>query len=214
MQDKITFALAKGRLAEKSVDILEKCGIDCRSILEPSRRLVMSDASGKFEFIFVKPSDVPIYVEHGVADVGVVGKDTLMEENRDVYELIDLGFAKCRLCLAGYENFDLSKPRNILKVATKYVNVAKDYFDGRGQNVEIIPLHGSIELGPIVGLSDIILDIVESGKTLQENNLAILEEIVNCSARFIVNKVSMKTKADVIKPLVKKISDIINNKEN
>ena len=214
MQDKITFALAKGRLAEKSVDILEQCGIDCRCILEPSRKLVMSDASEKFEFIFVKPSDVPIYVEHGVADVGVVGKDTLMEENRNVYELIDLGFAKCRLCLAGYKDFDTTKPRNIIKVATKYVNIAKEYFDGKGQNAEIIPLHGSIELGPIVGLSDIILDIVESGKTLQENNLCVLEEIAQCSARLIINKVSLKTKADVIKPLVKKIDEIIKNKEN
>lgn len=211
MKDKVTFALAKGRLAEKSVDILEQCGIDCRYILEPSRKLVMSDKSGKFEFIFVKPSDVPIYVEHGVADIGVVGKDTLLEEGRDVYELIDLGFAKCRLCLAGYKDTDLSSPKNVLRVATKYVNVAKDYFDGKGQNVEIIPLHGSIELGPIVGLSDIILDIVESGKTLQENNLTVLEEIVTCSARLIINKVSLKTKADTIKPLVAKIDAIIKS---
>lgn len=205
MKETVTFALAKGRLAEKSVDLLEKCGIDCRHILEPSRKLVMSDKSGKFKFIFVKPSDVPIYVEHGVADIGVVGKDTLLEEARDVYELIDLGFAKCRLCLAGYKDTDLSAPKNVLRVATKYVNVAKEYFDGRGQNVEIIPLHGSIELGPIVGLSDIILDIVESGKTLQENNLTVLEEITECSARLIINKVSLKTKADIIKPLVAKI---------
>lgn len=211
MSEKIVFALAKGRLAEKSVEILEKCGIDCRCILEPSRKLVMSDVSGRFEFIFVKPSDVPIYVEHGVADIGVVGKDTLLEEGRDVYELIDLGFAKCRLCLAGYKNTDLTNYRNSLKVATKYVNVAKDYFDGRGQNVEIVPLHGSIELGPIVGLSDIILDIVESGKTLQENDLCVLEEIVNCSARLIVNKVSLKTKAEDIKPLVGKIDEIIKS---
>lgn len=211
MKDKVTFALAKGRLAEKSVVILEQSGIDCRHILEPSRKLVMSDKSGKFEFIFVKPSDVPIYVEHGVADIGVVGKDTLLEEGRDVYELIDLGFAKCRLCLAGYKDTDLSSPKNVLRVATKYVNVAKDYFDGKGQNVEIIPLHGSIELGPIVGLSDIILDIVESGKTLQENNLTVLEEIVACSARLIINKVSLKTKADTIKPLVAKIDAIIKS---
>ncbi len=211
MKDKVTFALAKGRLAEKSVDILEKCGVDCRHILEPSRKLVMMDKSGKYEFIFVKPSDVPIYVEHGVADIGVVGKDTLLEEDRDVYELIDLGFAKCRLCLAGYKDTDLSRPKNSLRVATKYVNVAKDYFDAKGQNVEIIPLHGSIELGPIVGLSDIILDIVESGKTLQENNLCVLEEIVHCSARLITNKVSLKTKAETIKPLVNKIDAIIKS---
>ncbi len=213
MADKVTFALAKGRLAEKSVDVLEKCGIDCRRILEPTRKLVMSDASGNFEFIFVKPSDVPIYVEHGVADIGVVGKDTLLEEGRDVYELIDLGFAKCRLCLAGHKETDLSRRKNTLRVATKYVNVAREYFDARGQNAEIIPLHGSIELGPIVGLSDIILDIVESGKTLQENNLSVLEEIVNCSARLIVNKVSLKTKADVIKPLVVKIDGVIKAAE-
>ncbi|MDE6189526.1 MAG: ATP phosphoribosyltransferase [Clostridia bacterium] len=211
MQEKIKFALAKGRLAEKSVDILEKCGIDCRCILEPSRKLVLSDASGKYEFIFVKPSDVPIYVEHGVADIGVVGKDTLLEEGRDVYELLDLGFAKCRLCLAGYKDTDVTSIRNSLKVATKYANVAKEYFDNRGQNVEIIPLHGSIELGPIVGLSDIILDIVESGKTLQENDLCVLEEIVNCSARLIVNKVSFKTKADEIKPLVIKIEQALKS---
>ncbi|MBD5085855.1 MAG: ATP phosphoribosyltransferase [Clostridiales bacterium] len=213
MQEKIKFALAKGRLAEKSVDILEKCGIDCRCILEPSRKLVMSDVSGKYEFIFVKPSDVPIYVEHGVADIGVVGKDTLLEEDRDVYELIDLGFAKCRLCLAGYKDTDLSNYKNSLKVATKYAHIAKDYFDSKGQNVEIIPLHGSIELGPIVGLSDIILDIVESGKTLQENDLCVLEEIVNCSARLIVNKVSLKTKAEEIKPLVTKIEQIIKSQQ-
>ena len=212
MSEKIVFALAKGRLAEKSVEILEKCGIDCRCILEPSRKLVMSDVSGKFEFIFVKPSDVPIYVEHGVADIGVVGKDTLLEEGRDVYELIDLGFAKVQTLSCGIQKIPiLTNYRNSLKVATKYVNVAKDYFDGRGQNVEIVPLHGSIELGPIVGLSDIILDIVESGKTLQENDLCVLEEIVNCSARLIVNKVSLKTKAEDIKPLVGKIDEIIKS---
>ncbi|MEG1608539.1 MAG: ATP phosphoribosyltransferase [Clostridia bacterium] len=209
MQDIVTFALAKGRLAEKAVEILEKCGIDCINILEPTRKLVLMDKSGMYKFIFVKPSDVPIYVEYGVADIGIVGKDTLLEEGRDVYELLDLGFAKCRLCLAGYKDFDVNQTKNNLRVATKYVSVAKKYFEGRGQNVEIIELHGSIELGPIIGLSDIILDIVESGKTLAENNLCVLEEIVNCSARMIVNKVSLKTKGAQIKPLAAQIKQQI-----
>lgn len=204
MENVVTFALAKGRLAEKSVEIFEKCGIECKHILEPSRKLVFKDKSGKFEFIFVKPSDVPIYVERGVADIGVVGKDTLLEGGQDVYELLDLGFGKCKLCLAGYKDFDVTS-KDLLKVATKYENVAKKFFGNMGQNVEIISLHGSIELGPIVGLSDIILDIVESGKTLVENNLCVLEEIFDCSARLIVNKVSLKTKTQEIKPLVKKI---------
>lgn len=201
MGNVITFALAKGRLAEKAVEILEKCGIECKHILEPSRKLVFFDKTEKYKFIFVKPTDVPIYVERGVADIGVVGKDTLLEGGQDVYELLDLGFGKCKLCLAGYKDFNLNS-KDVLKVATKYENVAKKYFESKGQNVELIGLHGSIELGPIVGLSDIILDIVESGKTLIENNLCVLEEIVDCSARLIVNKVSLKTKADDIKPLV------------
>lgn len=204
MDKTVTFALAKGRLAEKSAELLQKCGIDCANILEPTRKLVLTDASGKYKFIFVKPSDVPIYVERGVADIGVVGKDTLMEDGADVYELADLGFAKCRLAVAGYPDFDLTD-RTGLKVATKYGNIARRYFESKGQNVEIITLHGSIELGPIVGLSDVILDIVESGKTLKENGLTVLEEICDVSARLIVNKVSLKTKAQDIKPLVEKI---------
>lgn len=204
MDKTVTFALAKGRLAEKSAELLQKCGIDCANILEPTRKLVLNDASGKYEFIFVKPSDVPVYVERGVADIGVVGKDTLMEEGADVYELADLGFAKCRLAVAGYPGFDLGDKTG-LKVATKYGKIARRYFESKGQNVEIITLHGSIELGPIVGLSDVILDIVESGKTLKENGLCVLEEICDVSARLIVNKVSLKTKAKDIKPLVGKI---------
>lgn len=205
----VTFALAKGRLAEKSVEILEKCGIKCKHILEPTRKLQLEDESGQYKFIFVKPTDVAVYVERGVADIGVVGKDSLLEGGQDVYELLDLGFAKCRLCLAGFEGFDVNDYRNIIKVATKYENITKRYFESKGQNIDIIPLHGSIELGPIVGLSDIILDIVESGKTLEENNLKVLEEIADCSARLIVNKVSLKTKVDVIKPLVNNIEKII-----
>lgn len=207
--DKITIALAKGRLAEKSVELLEKCGIECKNILEPTRKLVLTDLSGVYEFIFVKPSDVPIYVEYGVADIGVCGKDTLMEEGKNIYELLDLKLAKCKLCLAGFANSLNLPDTKVLKVATKYKNIAKKLFESRGTNVEIISLHGSIELGPIVGLSDIILDIVESGKTLQENNLVVLEEICDVSARLVVNKVSLKTRADIIKPLLSKLQALI-----
>ena len=214
MDKTVTFALAKGRLAEKSAELLQKCGIDCANILEPTRKLILADVSGKYKFIFVKPSDVPVYVERGVADIGVVGKDTLMEEGANVYELADLGFAKCRLAVAGYPDFDMSDTRTGLRVATKYGNIACNYFENKGQNVEIITLHGSIELGPIVGLSDVILDIVESGKTLRENGLTVLEEICDVSARLIVNKVSLKTKAQDIKPLVAKISDVLSRTED
>ena len=209
MENAITVALAKGRLAEKSVELLEKCGVKCKHILEPSRKLVFFDESGEYRFIFVKPSDVPTYVEYGVADIGVGGKDTILEEDRNIYELLDLNMAKCRLCIAGYADHETRRKTSDLKVATKYVNVARKYFEQKGQNVEIIPLHGSIELGPIIKLSDVILDIVESGKTLEENDLTVLEEICKISARLVVNKVSLKTKAETIKPLVKRMSEII-----
>lgn len=207
--EKIIIALAKGRLAEKAVDILEKCGIDCRNILQPTRKLILCDVSSQYEFIFVKPSDVPIYVEYGVADIGIVGKDTLLESGKDIYELIDLKFAKCKLCIAGFKgSLDIGEGKS-LRVATKYENIARKLYASRNQNVEIISLHGSIELGPIVGLSDVILDIVESGKTLIENNLVVLEEIVDVSARLVVNKVSLKTKRADIVPLVENIARIV-----
>lgn len=207
--DKITIALAKGRLAEKSVDLLEKCGIECKNILEPTRKLVIKDKSGKYEFIFVKPSDVPTYVEYGVADLGVVGKDTLLEEGKDIYELLDLNMAKCRLCIAGYKHSLNIAEGKILRIATKYTNITQKVFEARGQNVEIITLHGSIELGPIIGLSDVILDIVESGKTLEENDLTVLEEICNISARLVANKVSLKTKRKMILPLIAKMKEYV-----
>lgn len=207
MTKKITVALAKGRLAEKSVELFEKCGIECKHILEPSRKLVFEDKSGKFRFIMVKPTDVPTYVEYGVADIGVCGKDTLLEEQKDVYEMLDLGFATCKLCLAGFKNNTVPLTSPNLRVATKYVNVAKNLFKERGLNIEIIKLSGSIELGPIIGLSDVILDIVESGKTLIENDLSILEEICDISARLIVNQVSLKTERVIIKPLINSLKE-------
>lgn len=205
----ITIALSKGRLAENAVELFEKCGIKCKNILQPTRKLVLFDDEKKYRFIFVKPSDVPTYVEHGVADIGVCGSDTLNEEDKNIYEMLDLKFGACRLCLAGYENGLCNPTSKTLIVATKYTNTAKKLFQEREINVEIIKLNGSVELGPIVGLSDIILDIVESGKTLKENNLHILEEICPVSARLVVNKVSLKTKADKIKPFVKLVAENI-----
>lgn len=201
----ITIALAKGRLAQDTVDILIQCGIDCKNILDKTRKLELFDKSGKYRFIFVKPSDVPTYVEHGVADIGVCGKDTLLEEDKSILEMIDLNIAKCKLCIAGYDD---NYPSD-LKVATKYVNVAKKVFRRKGLNVEIIKLNGSVELGPVIGLSDIILDVVESGKTLKENGLKVLEEVYDCSARLVVNMVSLRLKQDIIRPLIADIERII-----
>lgn len=197
----ITIALAKGRLAEDTVEALIKCGIDCANILKPTRKLELYDTTGKFRFIFVKPSDVPTYVEHGVADIGVCGKDTLLEEDKSILEMLDLKFAKCKLCIAGYSN---EYPSN-LRVATKYVNIAKKVFSRKALNVEIIKLNGSVELGPVIGLSDVILDVVESGRTLSENGLKVLEEIYDCSARLVVNRVSLRLKQEIIKPLIESI---------
>jgi len=201
----ITIALAKGRLAEDTVEILVKCGIDCSNILKPTRKLELFDESGKVRFIFVKPSDVPTYVEHGVADIGVCGKDTLLEEDKNILEMLDLKFGKCRLCIAGFND---KYPDN-LRVATKYVNIAKKVFRNKALNVEIIKLNGSVELGPVVGLSDVILDVVESGKTLKENGLKIIEEIYDCSARLVVNMVSLRLKQAQIKPLIEKIERVL-----
>ena len=199
----ITVALAKGRLAQKATELLEKCGLDLSELKEETRKLVLFDASGKYRFVFVKPSDVPTYVERGVADFGVVGKDTLLEADKDIYELIDLKFGACRLCVCGYGD-SLEKAGGILRVGTKYPHVTKEYFGARGKTVDIIKLSGSVELAPVMGLSDVIVDIVESGKTLEANGLKVLEEVCKCSARVVVNRVSLKTKKELI-PLFEKI---------
>ncbi len=196
----ITIALAKGRLAEQAMDLLEGMGIDCSAPKNPGRRLVLENAEQAIRFILVKPADVPTYVEHGVADMGVVGKDTLMEENRPLYELLDLGFGKCRLCIAGYPGRPAGYANE--RVATKYPNIARNYYAAQGRNIQIIKLNGSVELGPIIGLSDVILDIVESGSTLRVNGLAVLEEICTVSARLVVNRVALKTKRERIQVLV------------
>ncbi len=202
MQPVITFALAKGRLAEQAFELLEQLGIDCSEPRHPGRQLVLWDRKNNVRFILVKPSDVPTYVDHGVADLGVVGKDTLLESGRPLYEVLDLTFGRCRLCIAGYAEQQQSATRATFRVATKYPNVARSYYDSKGQTIEIIELHGSVELGPVIGLSDVILDIVESGSTLKANGLTVLEEVCECSARLVVNRVSMKTKRDRIRQII------------
>ncbi len=202
MQPVITFALAKGRLAEQAFELLEQLGIDCSEPRHPGRQLVLWDRKSNVRFILVKPSDVPTYVDHGVADIGVVGKDTLLESGRPLYEVLDLTFGKCRLCIAGYAEQPHSATRATFRVATKYPNVARSYYDAKGQTIEIIELHGSVELGPVIGLSDVILDIVESGSTLRANGLTVLEEVCECSARLVVNRVSMKTKQSRIREII------------
>lgn len=199
----LTIALPKGRLADEAVVLLERCGVDCSAFRDPGRKLVMQDASGGTRFMLVKPSDVPVYVERGAADIGVVGKDTLMEAGCSVYEMLDLGFGRCRLCIAGFpEGRERAVTAANLRVATKYPAVAASYYGAKGIPIDIIRLNGSVELGPLVGLSDVILDIVESGRTLKENGLVVLDEICAISARLIVNRVSLKTRGDRIKPLI------------
>ncbi|MDR2201897.1 MAG: ATP phosphoribosyltransferase [Clostridiales bacterium] len=207
---KITIALPKGRLAEMTVDVLEKLGIKCEPLKTPTRKLVLSDGDGKYRFIYVKPSDVPTYVERGTADMGIAGKDTLMEERRDVYEMADLKFGVCRMCLAGFPGRQGALTRGTVTAASKYVNVAKTYFASKNIDADVIKLNGSVELAPVVGLADVIVDIVESGKTLEANGLVILDEIAAVSARLIVNKSNLKTKSAEILPLIEGIKRVIN----
>lgn len=202
MDGTVTFALAKGRLAEEAMLLLEGQGIDCSCLREKSRRLVFETGTG-YRFLLVKPTDVPTYVDHGVADIGIVGKDTLMEAGLALYEILDLGFGACRICIAGREDTSLSASH--LRVATKYPRIASEVFARRNSTIEIIRLNGSVELGPLVGLSDVILDIVESGATLRANGLSVLEEICPVSARLVVNRVSLKTKEQTIRPLIEGI---------
>ena len=199
MDNIITIALAKGRLAEEAFGLLEGLGIDCSEPRNPGRQLVLWDRKNGIRFILVKPSDVPTYVDHGVADLGVVGKDTLLEAGRPLYEVLDLGFGKCRLCVAGYPQQVSSVRHATFRVATKYPAIARNYWEGQGKPIEIIELHGSVELGPVIGLSDVILDIVESGSTLKANGLSVLETVCDVSARLVCNRVSLKTKRDRIR---------------
>ncbi len=203
----ISVALAKGRLAQESATLLKECGVDADVVFSDTRKLVLESADGQFSFFLVKPSDVPTYVEYGIADIGIVGKDTLMEEGKDLYEMLDLKFEKCKLCVAGFPAMKKQLTSSHLRVATKYVNTAKKLYAARGEDIEIISLHGSIELAPVTGLADVIFDIVQTGSTLRANGLEVLEEVYDISARLVANKVSLKTKADVLLPLIEKIRE-------
>ena len=210
----LTFALGKGRLANKTMDLFEKIGITCEEIRDKNtRKLIFVNEELKLRFFLAKGPDVPTYVEYGAADIGVVGRDTILEENRNVYEVLDLGYGKCKMCVCGRESArDLLMHHERIRVASKYPNIAKDYFyNKKHQTVDIIKLNGSVELGPLVDLSDVIVDIVETGSTLRENGLGVLEEVCDLSARMIVNPVSMQLESDRIRDLVLKIREALKN---
>ena len=201
----LTFALTKGRLAVKTMDLLEKAGLFCTEMKDPStRKLIFVNEELKMRFFLAKGPDVPTYVEYGAADIGVVGKDTILEEGRKLYEVLNLGFGACRMCVCGPEEAKpLLERSQLIRVATKYPHIAADYFyNQKHQTADIIKLNGSIELAPIVGLSDVIVDIVETGTTLKENGLQVLEEICPLSARMVVNQVSMKMEDERIRKLI------------
>ena len=213
----ITIALAKGRLAKKALEIFEHIGVTCDEMKdENTRKLIFTNEELGIRFFLAKPSDVPTYVEYGAADIGIVGKDTILEEGRNIYEVLDLGFGKCRMCICGpKEAHDLLQHHELIRVATKYPHIAKDYFyNKKHQTVEIIKLNGSIELAPIVGLSEVICDIVETGSTLRENGLTVLEEVCPLSARMVVNQVSMKMENERITKLISDLKNVINTERN
>jgi ATP phosphoribosyltransferase len=200
----LNVALPKGRLGDKVYNMLASIGYECKEILEDSRKLIFVNEKNGVKYFLVKPSDVAIYVENGAADIGVVGKDILLESEADVYELLDLGFGKCKMCVAALNDFrdNTSRP---LRVATKFTNMAKTYYDSINREIELVKLNGSVELAPILGLSDVIFDIVETGKTLVENGLSVKEEVVPISARLIVNKSSYFFKTDEINTIVREL---------
>ena len=212
----LTFALGKGRLANKTLEMFEKIGITCEEMKDKdTRKLIFVNEDLKLRFFLAKGPDVPTYVEYGAADIGIVGKDTIMEEARNIYEVLDLGFGKCRMCVCGPESArDLLQHHEQIRVATKYPKIAKDYFyNKKHQTVEIIKLNGSIELAPIVGLADVIVDIVETGSTLRENGLAVLEEVCPLSARMVVNPVSMKMEQERISKLITDLRQVMSEGE-
>ena len=208
----LTFALGKGRLANQTLELFEKIGITCEEMKDKnSRKLIFTNEELKLRFFLAKGPDVPTYVEYGAADIGVVGKDTILEEGRKVHEVLDLGYGKCKMCVCGYKDAaPLLQHHELIRVATKYPNIAKDYFyNKKHQTVEIIKLNGSIELAPIVGLSEVIVDIVETGSTLRENGLKVLEEVCPLSARMVVNQVSMKMEDERIRKLITELRGVV-----
>lgn len=208
----ITIALSKGRLAKKAMEMFEHIGITCEEMKDEStRKLIFVNEELGLKFFLSKPSDVPTYVEYGAADIGIVGKDTLLEEGRKLYEVLDLKTGKCKMCVCGPASArDKLMHHELIRVASKYPNIAKDYFyNKKHQTVEIIKLNGSVELAPIVGLSEVIVDIVETGATLRENGLEVLEEVCPLSARVVVNQVSMKMESERINKIIKDLRDYL-----
>ncbi|MFD1361190.1 ATP phosphoribosyltransferase [Lentibacillus salinarum] len=197
----ITLALAKGRTADDSIKLLEKAGVPFPNFSYDSRKLVFYDTSGSIKLIFVKAVDVPTYVENGAADLGIVGKDNIMEAQADIYEILDLKLGKCQFAVAGF-NGDHPQKNHILTVASKYPTVARNHFQQKGVPVKVITLNGSVELAPIIGLADMIVDIVETGTTLRENGLNVLEELEPISTRLIVNKASFTTRSESVHTLI------------
>ena len=214
----LTFAMTKGRLAYKTLETLEQMGITCEEMKDKnSRKLIFTNEELKLRFFLAKGPDVPTYVEYGAADIGIVGKDTILEEGRKLFEVMDLGFGACRMCVCGPpEAGELLKGGGQIRVTTKYPNIAKDYFyNKKDQTVEIIKLNGSIELAPIVGLSEVIVDIVETGSTLKENGLVVLEEICPLSARMVVNQVSMRMENERIRRIIQDLKEALaSNRRN
>ena len=208
----LNIALPKGRLGEKVYAMFEAAGFECPSIKENNRKLIFENAEKQVRYFWVKPSDVAIYVERGAADIGVAGKDILLEYEPDVYELLDLDLGKCRMAVAAPADFRDNENRT-LRVATKFTNIAAAYYAGLGRQIDIIKLNGSIELAPILGLSDVIVDIVETGTTLKENNLAVMQTILPISARLIANKASFQFKGQQIESLLSQVRNQVNNRD-
>ncbi len=207
---RVKIALTKGRIEKEAVNIFQRSGIDCSELINKGRKLIFHNEEDNIDFVLVKAPDVLTYVEHGVVDVGIVGKDTLLEQNKDFYEVLDLGFGKCKFSVAGPKNSNFYSGYNRKKIATKYPNVARNYFRKLGQDVEIIKIEGSVELAPILGLADAIVDIVETGSTLKENGLVVYENICDISARMVVNVASMKMKKNEIEDIINRVQMQIN----
>ena len=211
MNKVLNVALPKGRLGEKVYAILERAGFPCPELLDKSsRKLIFENKTVGVRYFWVKPSDVAIYVERGAADIGVAGKDILLEYSPDVYELLDLGIGKCKMAVAAKNDFR-DDPQQTLRVATKFTNITKKYYASQGRDIDIIHLNGSIEIAPILALSDVIVDIDETGKTLKENNLTVYSDIVPISARLIANKASYKFKGEIIEKIIKSIEENTND---
>ncbi|KOM97393.1 ATP phosphoribosyltransferase [Clostridium botulinum] len=207
----VKIALTKGRLEKKAIEIFKTININTRELEDKGRKLIFNCENEEYniELFLVKAKDVETYVEYGAADIGIVGKDTLMETNKEFYEVLDLNVGKCKFALAALPSFKLDQGYNRKKIATKYPNITREYFRKKGMDVELIKIEGSVELGPIVGLADAIVDIVETGNTLRENGLVVVEDICEISARMIVNKASMKTKKDEIIKIIENVSEVI-----